>query len=237
MTTSIETFEMRSASFYVWLRCVFIAACLAAAMAIMNCCGSPPPSSMRAGVSSASVVTPMRRVPAQPEPQWGADGNPSWGSMRDRFEPCCSAFAVRRGGATMLMTASHCVFARRMRYVPPSGIGLGTAELAERDTAHDVAFMAVEDPEALRPLELAAMPFEGARVRAFSPMHGVSLGRVVASLGPWAFATDQTVVRGWSGSPEVDDEGRVVGLVVQCMPRVAGGECVPGNATAMTVLP
>ncbi len=236
MTTSIETFEMRKASFYVWLRCAFIAACFAAAMAIMNCCGSPPPSSVRAGVSRASLVTLMRRVPAQPMPQWSG-ASPSWGRMRDTFEPVCTAFAVRRHGATVLMTAAHCVFARRMRYMPPNGVGLGMATLQHRDEAHDIAFMTPEDSAGLQPLELAAMPTVGERVRAFSPMHGVSLGCVTASLGPWAFETDQTVVRGWSGSPEVDDEGRVVGLVVQCDARESDGQCVPGNATAMTVLP
>lgn len=57
----------------------------------------------------------------------------------------------------------------------------------------------------------------GESVHAVSALYDtVSTGTVVAWLtGGW-YETDQTVVYGWSGSPELDTQGRVWGIVSQC---------------------
>ncbi len=188
-------------------------------------CTSGRPAA-RAGVSSASLVTLMRLEPAQVEPD--LEG---YGSEHDRYVPTCTAFAVKRLGRVQLATAAHCVRdVLSVRYVPPSGWGLGIATVQDISEARDVAFLDVEQGE-LRPLEMAAQPGTGERVRAFSAVYDqTSLGRVLAQYEEGWYETSQTIVYGWSGSPVVDDAGRAVGVVSKCPDTIQGMPCKPGHA-------
>lgn len=191
-----------------------------AALWLSACAPSRPPE--RAGVSSSSLVTLMRVRPATPASFLGD------GLSRDRYEPYCGAFAVKRAGRVQLATAAHCVGAgQSVRYVPPSGWGLGTAHVVFWSPDSDLAYLEPESSAGLVPLDVAPAPGPGERVRAFSSVYGqTSFGRVTARLGFGWYETDQTIVRGWSGSPVVDASGRAVGVVAQCFTR--GGECLPG---------
>ncbi len=191
-------------------------------VALITSCAPERPAA-RAGVSSASLVTIMRKVAATPESALD-------GSARDRFVPHCTAFAVRRLGRVQIATAAHCVSgAQVVRYVPPDGIGLPLATVQYISEARDVAYLDCPS-DGLVPLEIGPAPGDGESVRAFSSLYRqTSLGRVITQYeGGW-YETNQTIVYGWSGAPVVDGYGRAVGVVSRC-PAPLGGQCMPGHA-------
>jgi hypothetical protein len=191
-------------------------------------CSPGIPAAGRAGVAQASLVTLMRAQHAQP----GDD------RFTDTWAAYCGAFAVRRSGRVQLGTAAHCVTAGGagdVRFVPPSGWGLGRAHVVYKSEARDVAFLDVEDAAGLVPLTMGATPGTGEHVRAFSPMYDqTSFGRVVDQYDGGWYETDQTVVFGWSGSPEVDGAGRVVGVIAKC--PTTNAQCTPGRTLVTSLL-
>lgn len=200
------------------------------------------------GVSASSVVTLLepRDVGGPPgldvlEPA-GAESDGLVGSTaayhRIAFVETCNAFAVERD-ALYLVTAGHCVHGHaigdRVRFLPPDGWGHGFARLTLVDEAHDRAMLAVETRSGLVPIGETPPPGPGAHVYAASAYYqAVTAGTLVGPLGVERYGTTQTVVRGWSGSPELDVHGRVWGVVSQCA-APANGDCEPGQAIAVAL--
>jgi S1-C subfamily serine protease len=133
------------------------------------------------------------------------------------------------------MTAAHCVpyaDGADVRFLAPSGWGHGHAVLVMRDEATDVAVLELVDPEQVEPLPVGPGPVVGDVVVAYSSVYDrTSTGLVTAWLSGQWYETNQTIDRGWSGSPEMDEEGRVWGLLAKC-PTELDGSCLPGQAFA-----
>ncbi len=206
-------------------------------LALVACTHDPlAPGQPRA----ASVVTLLRVV--GPPPCIGWPEEPC--RFADSYEPRCAAFALAREGQTMLVTASHCVPESAtnltpLRFLAPSGWGHGRAFLLERDAANDVAFLAIGDPEMVTPLRMGRSPRVGENVWSYSPLFRArSSGTVTDWLGPDWFETTQTVAKGWSGSPVLDDRGDVVGVVSQCPLALDGAatRCAPGRVVVTSAL-
>ena len=211
------------------------------ALAVGSSCGCAPARYPGADVTGASVVLLVR-----PERLTDEDGVP----VRVAFVGACSAFAVERSGQTVLATAKHCTgnagLGAWVRYVEPNGVGYGMARLVWYDLAYDQALLSVDDDQ-LVPLEQVRPPGAGAHVTAVSAYYeGVSAGTVLGPIGAGYYQTTQTIIFGWSGSPVLDDTGRVWGIVSKCPlasdpveAQAAGvgvGTCLPG-ATIVAGLP
>lgn len=160
------------------------------------------------------------------------------------YKPRCAAFAIARQGQTMLATASHCVPAGTasttpLRFYAPSGWGHGFAYLLERNDSVDVAFLALGDPEMVKPLRVGRSPLVDEGVLSYSPIfREATVGTVKGWLGGDWFETTQTVDAGWSGSPVLDARGDVVGIVSRC-PGDEGGavrRCIPGHTVVTAAL-
>lgn len=207
----------------------YIKMCLLLLLLNVIDCAAGAPGPVRMGVSAQSLVQLARLKHAQPEPTWNAEGNPGWGSMRDRWEPSCAAFAVERLGRVQLATAAHCVTdGPEVRYFRT--FGLGTARVQYLNEARDLAYLDVDDP-ALDPIAVGPAPSEGEAVQAISPLYDATApGRVDARYAEGWYETTQTIVYGWSGSPELDASGRVVGVVAKCPNTLQGQPCTPGHA-------
>ncbi len=205
---------------------------------LVAACASDPlaPSQPRAD----SVVTMLRLE--GPPPCVGFPEEPC--RYADTYEPRCAAFALVRAGQTMLVTASHCVpdsttALTPLRFLAPSGWGHGLAYLLERNVAADVAFLALSDPEMVTPLRVGRSPLVDERVWSYSPIYRArSVGLVQDWLGNDWFETTQTVAKGWSGSPVLDERGDVVGVVSQCPGKVDGTvkRCAPGRVVVTAAL-
>lgn len=181
-------------------------------------------------VSGSSVVTLVREID---EWQWAPLSSELDASgFHHRWAPHCNAFAVR---GPALVTAAHCVSGAKVgdaiRYRAPNGVGLGVARLTRLDEAHDNAVLSVDPGEGLEPLRISAPPPVGVPVLSVSSLYGAtSRGRVIEQLGSGYFETSQTIVLGWSGSPALDEHGRVWGVVRGCSILVGAAECSPGRA-------
>lgn len=218
-------------------------------LSLFGCGCSSAPLAIGPGgpVSRASVVVLVEARLFERTPALASDGEPgSTGAWRTvAYAPTCNAFAIARDGNVYLATAEHCVHdhpeGATVRFLAPSGIGHGFARVTFKDEAHDVALLSTTEP-GLVPLPEAAPPHEGAHVTAVSAYYeALSAGTLLGRLSTTYYGTSQTVHRGWSGSPELDAQGRVWGIVSQCPSlRVDAGEggwdCVPGE-TIVTVLP
>ncbi len=201
-------------------------------VALSGCKPAEPASSgPRAGVSSASLVTILRVQRATPGSALET------GSFRDRYVAHCGAFAVERLGRVQLATAAHCVYEHDVwRYEEPSGWGHGLARVQFLDEARDLAYLDPADAEGLDPLQIGPPPSAGERVRAFSPVYDqTAFGTVQADYGNGWYETSQTIVYGWSGSPEIDSYGRAVAVVAKC--PATGDQCTPGRALVSALAP
>ncbi len=206
------------------------------ALSLLACRDPQAPGQPRA----ASVVT-LLRVEGPP-PCIGFPEEPC--RYRDSYAPRCAAFALVRQHQTMLVTAAHCVPESAtnltpLRFLAPSGWGHGLAYLLERNEAADVAFLAIGDPEMVTPLHTGRSPLVGDSVWSYSPIfRATSAGVVTDWLGGDWFESTQTVAKGWSGSPVLDDRGDVVGVVSQCPASVtaAGARCAPGRVVVTSAL-
>lgn len=208
-------------------------------LALVGCaCASDPlaPSHPRAN----SVVSLLELV--GPPPCMGFPEEQC--RYANTWEPHCAAFAIERAGKTMLATASHCVppgttSASPLRFYAPSGWGHGLAHLVERDEVADVAFLAPAEPEMVTPLRVGQSPLVGDSVWSYSPIYRErSAGHVTGWLGADWFQTTQTVAAGWSGSPVLDEQGAVVGVVSRCPSAYEGAvrRCSPGHVVITAAL-
>lgn len=161
---------------------------------------------------------------------------------RDHYVRACSAFAVRGLGTlpgVWLVTAEHCAFTPRIRYLSPSGWGHSFASVEFTDARRDLALLQPDNPGELVPYWVGAVPQNGERVRSVSAVYGgQSLGQLDAHLSGQFFETTQTIVLGWSGSPVVDSSGHAFAFVSKCnlaYDKVPAGECAPGH-TIVSVL-
>jgi S1-C subfamily serine protease len=177
-----------------------------------------------------SACTPATQLPA---------ANPVAVLLRDG-QPVCSAFAV---SDNHMLTAAHCVRdSDNVQVVPrqlwdATGSGAIDAKVAWRDLDRDLAL-----------LETAATFQATLRFRA--PVTGEG-GVAIAARFNWArssgevlpgagFFRDTTIdiEHGWSGSPVIARDGKVIGVIARCEGRYVGlvHVCNPDNAQ-ISVLP
>lgn len=213
------------------------------ALAFCSCgCSAPTIANGPAGpITRASVVTLVTPAIIEHDPT-GADEDGNVGELRSvAFVPSCNAFAIRKDGNVYLVTAAHCTegvkLGEPVRYLAPNGWGHGIAKLTWRDTGHDQALLSPgSGARDLVPLERGPLPELGARVTGVSAYYGASTsGVVVVKLAEGFYGTTQTVVRGWSGSPVLDEQGRVWGILSRCEAHQTNAdpdsaECDPGRA-------
>lgn len=149
--------------------------------------------------------------------------------------PCCNAFAVQPTGAEIpvLVTAAHCL--------PDLAVGdlvhyvtrqewLHTARLSSeaRIAAIDVFDRAVLLPAAsdMPPLQLG-IPDPAAPLTAISALYDWHLVRGYAEGSVWSdigssWLTTLDITFGWSGSPVLGPDGRVIGIVRACQTSEPG---------------
>lgn len=205
-------------------------------LALVMCCADCSPAELaprtvhRPAVTSASVVTLVRRTVQW---QWAPLSSEQWldSGFRTRWAPSCNAFVVH---GPALVTAAHCVagveLGAPVRYIEPSGIGLGTAWLVELDDPADRAVLEPALSVNLVPLPAGFPPSVGDPVVSVSSFYSArSEGVVVARLSSGYFETSMTIIHGWSGSPVLDADGRVWGVVSQCRQKEGAAECEPGR--------
>ncbi len=152
----------------------------------------------------------------------------------------CSGFGATDGNAIFLVTAKHCLDLKpgdKFRYEYTNGIGTEIAEVASFDG--DVLFAIVNDKK-LRPFEIDRTyepRYLDLAISVSVPFQAVSYGRVVTSLGSNFYDTDQTIARGWSGSPVVNEDGNVWGVVSMCkVTRDKGNDdCDPSYAVVSMI--
>ncbi len=230
MTDLFEPSKLSSTARLAWFALFALGLAIVASL---GSCGCTPAQGPRVGVSDRSVVTLLRVARADEL------ACSSGGACRNTWEPAGSAFALVHTGQTRLATAAHCVpyaLGSQVRYLAPSGWGHGVAVLVMRDPTRDVALLDPLDPEALVPLTIGPEPIVGEPVRAFSSLFDASSGgHVRAWLSRGWYETDQTIAFGWSGSPELDAQGRVWGVVAKCPTGPGGGQCLPGAAYVTAV--
>jgi S1-C subfamily serine protease len=219
-----------------FLKRLLIAIALVSSILLVGYCVGCTPSELsprtthRPAVTAASVVTLVK--PAL-QRQWAPLASEQWldSGFRRRWVPCCNAFAVR---GPLLVTAAHCVadaeLGAPVRYIEPSGLGLGTAWLVSFDTADDRAVLEPAPSNNLAALATAFPPRMGEPALSVSSYYSArSEGHVVARLGSGYFETSQTIIHGWSGSPALDADGRVWGIVSHCRQSDGAKECEPGR--------
>jgi hypothetical protein len=193
--------------------------------------GCAPRAITGSSVNGASVV-------ALVHPELGLDEH-GIEPTAPRYVPYCNAFAMLDGDRVRLVTAEHCTDgATSIRYLAPNGIGHGHATLERRDAARDLAWFEPADAEGLAPLVSGPPPRVGSRVSSVSKLFDATLrGTVTERYFGGFYETNQTIQRGWSGSPVLDDTGRVWGVVSGCPWRQASAlegdfECVFGAIVA-----
>jgi len=216
----------------------FLSVVLAATLwLVYSCSGCAPatlaPARSTAGaqspaVTGASVVTLIR-----PEAQWTwgnlASENFTDGGFKVRYVPSCNGFAIE---GNRLVTAAHCVTGiepgGEVRYLSPDGVGHGIATLLSVNEAADLATC---EAYGLTPLPVTSVPRDGDAVVAVSSFYGqTSYGKVLGRLSTGYYATSQTIIKGWSGSPVLDLHGRAWGVISQCPEVAETKECEPGHA-------
>ena len=173
-----------------------------------------------------------------------------WPTWQARPEPAhCSGFAVITPEGVRVLTAAHCM----LDHMPGDRVALVTRERWEHtsqgvrwarvlgvDVAADVAVL-LPEADALPELDVLALadrdPVAGELVRVESGRWwATSRGTVEGvyyedtGVGAERWAATATVAPGWSGSPVLDVQGRVLGVVTACH---AGGLapskcCLPG---------
>lgn len=153
----------------------------------------------------------------------------------------CNAFAIDRGGVTLLATAAHCLHGKEpgelVLYVPPSGWGFATARVLYANRATDAALLQPADSDGLLPLAVAAPPAVHSRVTSTSSYFGAtSRGFVTADLGLGWRETSITIRRGWSGSPVLNTDGSAWGIVSTCTLSWGFTDCAP-HYTRVTAIP
>ena len=153
------------------------------------------------------------------------------------YEPKCNAFfATDSSLAFSLVTAKHCVddVGSIIKYERKFGLGTATVEYLSPNS--DTAFLSINDEPNLTALEFSDVGTErGDVVVSYSSLkHDTSAGYVTDDVGR-AFRTTQTIEKGWSGSPVVNESGKVVGLISKCRPAPVYGGCEIGYALVSKV--
>ena len=209
-----------------------LAAVLLLAVALVALACAPRPIT-GTDLTGSNVVTLLKPVLGVDED--GVEPTPP------RWVPACNAFPLRLpDGSVVLATAQHCadVFppGYDIRYRAVDGWGHGHARLTR--SAAGVAYLAVDDP-LLAPLSPGPAPEPGWPATVVSSLTEESAtGRVLTRLGPGYVATDLRIEKGWSGSPVLNDAGRVWGVATKCeavprSARVDDTRCVGGAIVAV----
>jgi S1-C subfamily serine protease len=174
------------------------------------------------------------------EEQLGADAELADALLLVRSSDCAgrtttgSAFAIELDGAPVVVTNRHVVEGARSIAVRPLDGGAALGVAAHRLAAEwDVAVLELSDPGSVPPalaVGATAAPGDEVRVVGFpSGRPSISSGPV-AEAAPGRLVLDLTIDPGASGSPVLDDAGRVVG---QVHARTADGR---GIATPLAAL-
>lgn len=129
----------------------------------------------------------------------------------------CGAVAI---GPHRLVTAAHCVdhlkLGETAYYVTKElwetpGMGTAQAKLAMIDPRTDIAYLQTE--ALLAPMDLRSAR-DGERVSVLSPRYDEALFGVLGQGAGYFRDTTLDVQPGWSGSPIVGEDGKVVGIAV-----------------------
>ena len=158
------------------------------------------------------------------------DSEPSI-SMRIKHREACSAVAVTDQATTFLVAAAHCLIkpaqGKQFRYEYLNGVG---TELATIEAiSNDVVYASTEDSR-LDPIQIDRSYVPSTNDQAFvvsSTFESVNSGHVIGKLSSVSYDTDNTIVRGWSGSPVLNKNGYVWGIVYGCLVENGETECEP----------
>jgi hypothetical protein len=182
------------------------------------------------------------------------------------LEPHCSATSVVLGGSHVLTTAAHCV-THKFNEFDPSPFAEKTASLGDviyfvprsrpnarlesrlssYDGFHDRAILTPADPNDLpEPMLVSDLcehcAVSGYAVHYIGAMYGWARhdgdvnGRVIDRGAMfWQATTD--IRFGWSGSPAINSDGRMVGIVSRCQTKEypTGTDCVDGYSLFVDV--
>jgi S1-C subfamily serine protease len=159
--------------------------------------------------------------------------SPVFALTRDGL-PVCSAFAV---SPTELLTSAHCVDSEGDFGVVSREVWRKTSDatkevqIVELDEDRDIARLRIDVP--LEVFFTTRKPRVGEPVTAIGAAFdwSQSRGEVLPGFG---FYLDSTlsIRHGWSGSPVIGDDGKVVGIVARCVGRYVSNthHCHPNNA-------
>jgi hypothetical protein len=228
------------------MQIAFLALCfvvLSAAGAGCGCAHNPASYAREASAQELqSVVTLAAPSVEWREPALSSSGfGTRMGSAALTYTQYCNAFAVARpadGGRITLVTAAHCLARAKLgvgdeaSYEAPSGWEHARARVVLVDVGRDYAELdpgtTVSEGE-LVPLAQGAAPREGAFLSTPSSLYGESVSGRAYSVAPGKVAFYGWAARGWSGSPVLDTNGRVVGVVIRCVLSAGpGSPCANG---------
>lgn len=185
----------------------------------------------------------------------GGDPKPSGGddlsALRRKVLPSLVIIRTKTGrgtgfllGQNLVATARHVVAGgSEATAVLYNGEHTAIVEQVACDAANDAAILRIETKTALQPLQLAwESPAVGEKVASFQPGGGELQGKILqmpsgldrtASAVPGFLPTTLNAVPGWSGSPVVNLQGQVVGIIAVldgAQFRAAGIKIATGSA-------
>lgn len=157
------------------------------------------------------------------------------------YSPTCNAFCVQDIDVPYLVTAAHCVEnmgpGSRFRYMTNNGIGSKWATVEWVGVTGDRAIASINDPD-LIPFKVNSSyyPEPGdSAITVTSVYSDVSRGKVIGPLSSGWYDTTQTVNFGWSGSPVLNDQGTVWGIVSMCKLDDGQQNCDPNYSIVSSI--
>ncbi len=157
------------------------------------------------------------------------------------YSPTCNAFCVQDIDAPYLVTAAHCVQdmgpGSRFRYMTNNGTGSKWATVEWVGVTGDRAIASINDPS-LIPFNVNSSyyPEPGdVALTVTSVYSDISRGEVIGELSHGWFDTTQTVTFGWSGSPVMNSQGTVWGIVSMCRLTDSETDCDPNYSIVSSI--